>query len=161
MATTCIGYETPALVNDASPRHRLGTLREYRHPTYGVQTYMYVRCTDAIAYAAGQPLAWSATEGDEDYVVTNDVSEDNGVAAGICPRVWTTAYYGWMLVQGVTEVQMNNDNDAADGDVLILGSTDGAANTGSDPGVVTALGYVVEAVNATTDIAVCRIRGLI
>ena len=160
MATMNIMYGTPALTDDVQKTHRLGTLMEYRHPTYGVQTLMYVKFTDAVAYAASQPLGWSATEGDEDYVVTNDVSEDNGCAAGVASRVHTTAYYGWMVVEGVTPLQMNNDDDAADGDVAILG-TDGAANTGSDPGIVSALGIVVTAVVAATNIAIVRLKGLV
>jgi hypothetical protein len=160
MATMNIMYGTPALTNDAVKTHRLGTLMEYRHPTYGPQLLMYVKFTDAITYAAGQPLGWSATEGDEDYVVTNDISEDNGVAAGIATRAHTTAYYGWMVVQGVCEVQFNNDDDAADGDVVIFGAADGVANTGSDSGLLAAFGVVVEAVVTATNIAVCRINTL-
>lgn len=156
--TTEIMYEKPSLVNDASPRFTLGTIKRWIDPTYGPQLLMYVKFTDAVTYAAYQPLGWSATEGDEDYVVTNDVSEDNGCAAGVATRVHTTAYYGWMVVSGVTPVQFNNDNDAADGNVVILGG-DGAANTGSVG--ADAFGIVVEAVDTGTDIAVCRLRGLI
>ena len=159
MPNTIYHYSTPALTDDAVRTHKLGTLLEYNHPTYGPQVLMYVKFTDAITYAAGHLCGWSATEGDEDYVVTNDTSEDNGVAAGIATRVHTTGYYGWIVVQGVCEVQMNNDNDAADGDVLIFG-TDGPGNTGSDSGLLAAFGVVVEAVVAATDIAVCRINCL-
>jgi hypothetical protein len=154
-----IMYEKPSTVNDAVPTERLGTLKWYVDPTYGPQLLMYVKFTDAITYAAYQPLGWSATEGDEDYVVTNDVSEDNGVAAGVATRAHTTAYYGWMVVSGVTPLQMNTDDDAADGNIAILGSGDGAANTGSAG--VDALGIIVTAVVAATDIAVVRLRGLI
>lgn len=156
---TNIMMETPALTDDVAPAYRLGHVIDYVDPTYGPQKLMYVKFTDAITYAAGHLCGWSATEGDEDYVVTNDTSEDNGVAAGIATRVHTTGRYGWIVVQGVCAVQMNNDNDAADGDVLIFG-TDGPGNTGSDSGILAAFGIVAEAVNATTDIAICRINTL-
>lgn len=153
-----IMYGTPALTDDATPTHTLGHIIDYVDPTYGPQKLMYVKFTDAVTYAAYQPLGWSATEGDEDYIVTNDVSEDNGCAAGVATRIHTTARYGWMVVDGVTPLQMNNDDDAADGNVAILG-TDGAANTGSvGPD---ALGIIVTAVNAATNIAVVRLHGLI
>ena len=158
MAILNLMYGTPALTDDASPTHTLGTLAFYDDPTYGPQIHMYVKFTDAVTYAAYQPLGWSATEGDEDYVVTNDVSEDNGAAAGVANRVHTTGYYGWMCVSGVIPLKMNTDDDAADGNVAILGG-DGVANTGSVG--ADSLGIIVEAVVGATDMAVVRLRGLI
>lgn len=151
-------YEKPSLTDDVAPRFTLGTLKVWNDPTYGPQVVMYVKYTDAVTYAAYQPLGWSATEGDADYVVTNDVSEDNGCAAGVATRAHTTAYYGWMVVSGVTPLKMNTDDDAADGDIAILGG-DGVANTGSLG--KDSLGIIVTAVVAATDIAVVRLRGLI
>jgi len=154
-------YESPDLVNDATARYPVGTLRDWIDPTYGPQKLMYVRFVDAVTYVAYAPLAWSATEGDADCCVTGDVSEDNGCAAGVARNlVMTQNYYGWMTVQGVTPLQMNNDDDAADGDVAIV-SADMAANTGSDSGILLALGVVVTAVVAATNIAVVRLRGLV
>ena len=154
-------YEKPSLVDDVGPTHRLGELMDYIDSTYGPQRLMYVKFTDAITYEAYQPLAWSAGEGDEDHVVTNDVSEDNGCAAGVATRAHTTGRYGWMVVEGVTPLLMNNDDDAADGDVAILSSADGVADTGSDPGLRTALGVITEAVVTSTNLAVVRLKGLI
>ena len=41
---------------------------------------------------------------------------------------------------------------------VIVGATDGAADTGTDPGVLLYLGILMEAVVAATDHAVCRIN---
>jgi hypothetical protein len=154
-------YENPDLANDATARYPLGTIRDYTDATYGPQKLMYVQFVDAVAYVAYAPLAWSATQGDAECAVTGDVSEDNGCAAGVARNLVMTAnYYGWMTVRGVTPLKMNTDDDAADGDVAII-SADMAANTGSDSGILLALGVVVTAVVAATDIAVVRLRGLI
>lgn len=154
-------YENPDLVNDSTARYPLGTLRDYIDPTYGPQKLMYVQFVDAVTYVAYAPLGWSATQGDAECAVTGDVSEDNGCAAGVARNlVMTQNYYGWMTVQGVTPLKMNTDDDAADGDVAVI-SGDMTANTGSDPGVVTALGIIVTAVVAATDIAVVRLKGLL
>ena len=151
--------EDPSLANDASPLFPLGTIRAYNHPTYGPQLCMYVQFKDAVTYVAYAPLGWSA--GDAGVKVTGDVSEDNGCAAGVAPgRVMTENYYGWMTVSGVTPLLMNNDDDAADGNVAIIAG-DMAADTGTDPGLVTALGIVVTAVVAGTNIAIVRLKGLI
>lgn len=149
MSSLQILTDNPATVNDASPMLPTGTLRGYIDPTYGYQTLKYVQFKDALAYAAGQCLAWSA--GDSGLAVTNDVSEDNGVAAGVACAAVTENYYGWMVVQGRCLVQLNNDNDGADGNVVILAADSGVGDTGSDPGLVTKIGIALAAVNATTD----------
>ena len=43
---------------------------------------------------------------------------------------------------------------------MIFGSGDGAADTGTDIGLLTAFGVVMEAVVTATDLAVCRLKGL-
>lgn len=149
--------EDPSLANDATAQVPLGTLRVYIDPTYGFQIHQYVQFVDAVAYTAGCPCSMSATDGG--YVVTTDVSEDNGVAAGIYNRVMTQNYYGWMLVYGKTLVQFNNDDDAADGAVALV-SADGVADTGSDPGSLLALGIVVGAVNTTSNKALTFVKCL-
>ena len=110
-------------------------------------------------------------------VATDDVSAGLSTTNPICLGVPTSAcpvstgsvtYYFWALTNGLltttdtgstlTSIAMNNDDDAADGNVAILGS-DGAANTGSVG--ADALGIIVTAVNTTTNVAVVRLRGLI
>jgi hypothetical protein len=73
----------------------------------------------------------------------------------------TADYYGFIQVGGLATVLFNNDDDAADGDVCILGASDGVANTGSDPGVVSAYGIVVTAVTAATNLATVLLKRLI
>lgn len=143
----------PATCNDASPRHTLGSLH-----SFGGKLYRYVQFKDAVAYAAGVPCGWSAS--DTDQAVTCDVSEDNGVAAGIALCAVTENNYGFIQVSGKATVQFNNDDDAAAGAVCIL-DADGVANTGSDSGVITAFGIVLDSVVAATNKATVLLRGLI
>ena len=135
--------DNPETVNDASPTVPTGTLRGYIHPTYGYQTLKYVQFKDAIAYVRYGALGWSAADGG--LAVTNDVSEDNGIAAGVGMGVVTQNYYSWMVVQGRYLVKTNGDDDIADGDVIIIASDGGLANSGSDPGVVTRIGFALAA----------------
>ena len=125
----------PATTNDASPRMAPGTLVFHEG-----NWYRYVQFKDAIAYAANQAVGFSA--GDGITAVTNDVSEDNGVAAGVCLGVMTENYYGFIALTGVYTMPTNGDDDIAAGDTVTLGG-DGTVNsattaTGANLGVAMA-----------------------
>ena len=84
--------------NEASASRTVGQLVVDESTGY---TYRYVQFKDAVTYAAGQALTYAGAT--NLGVVTNDISGGSSigaVAAGICLRVMTQNYYGFILVKG-------------------------------------------------------------
>lgn len=142
----------PTTCNDANPRFTVGGL--YFHEG---NWYRYVQFKDAVAFSDGSPCSWSA--GDSGQAVTTDVSEDNGCAAGVARCAVTENYYGFIQVSGTVYVNTNGDDDIADGAVIVI-SADGACDSGTDPGLVTALGIAVAADIDATNKVLTLLKGL-
>lgn len=143
----------PTEVNDQYPTHTVGNLY-----TYGGKVWRYVRFRDAVTYVAGHVCTKALKDGTE---VTNDISGGSSIGAivgGICVRVMTQNYYGFVLVHGYyATVKTSGADDIAIGErVFVHGSTDGTCD-----GVVASttssgdFGIAVEAdVNADNTVAV-------
>ena len=131
-------HQNPTAVNDASPVASLGHLYEYEG-----RIYKYVKFEDAVTYAAGHCCVYGDTTG---YAVTND--KDQGVAtsagAGVCVRVMTQNYYGYLLVHGLW-ADCLGDGSVAAGDSIFSSATDGAFDTVADATVAQPMGIALEA----------------
>lgn len=120
-------HEAPTLCNDAAAQRVLGEL--VTDEVTGYQ-YRYVQFKDAVTYAAGQSLTWADVAC---TTVTNDRaggSSLGAIPAGICLRVMTQNYYGFILVRGkYAGLVTSGADDIAVGESLIVhASTDGACD---------------------------------
>lgn len=136
--------------NDVSPKFNVGGLYSSPDGKY----FRYVQFKDAVTYAAGQVVTWAGTD---QKSVTNDRSGGSSVAtvpAGICLRVMTENYYGFILVHGAySAVVTNGDDDIAAGAILIAASADGAADSSATVTAAT-FGYALAAdVDAANTVA--------
>lgn len=114
--------------NDAAARYIVGSLHMDLSTGY---IYRYVQFKDAVTYAAGQVVTWATATGLT--AVTNDLSGGSSIGAipaGICVRVMTTGYYGFILVSGFyATIKTSGADDIAVGESLIAhASTDGACD---------------------------------
>lgn len=141
----------PATVNQATA----GIYTPGRIYDYNGKLYRFVQFVDGVAYADGQSVEYAdATTG---YVVTNDRAGGSSigrVAAGICLRVMTQNYYGFVLVRGFhgTVLTSGADNIAVGECLITHATTDGtvdgeAANALTTAVVGVALAADVDAAN--------------
>lgn len=127
---------TPANVNSAAadPRFVLNGL----YSKDGV-LYRYTQFVDAVAYAAGQCVAYANATG---TAVSNDRAGGSSVGtrcAGVVLATMTQDYYGFVQVTGVATLVTNGDDDIAAGDEIMLDTgTDGACDSYVGSAVVTA-----------------------
>lgn len=125
-------YDDPTTVNDASPRFRLGTVKDYYHSSHGWWKLKYVQFKNAVTYAAGQVTYPIANDGS---TVTNDITGGAAtpwavIFSGLALGVMTENYYGWVLVRGYyPTIKTSGADDIAAGESLIChGSTDGTCD---------------------------------
>lgn len=121
-----LAHEPFALCNDATAQRATGQL--FTDESTGYQ-YRYVQFKDAVTYAAGQICCWKVGTGLTS--VTNDVSLAVGVIpAGVCLRVMTENYYGFVLVRGYyASLKTSGADDIAIGESLIAhATTDGTCD---------------------------------
>ena len=120
-----------ATANDSSARYRAGQL--VIDPATGY-FYRYVQFKDAVAYADGQSVTWATMM----TAVTNDRAGGSSIGvipAGVCLRVMTQNYYGFILVRGYhATLATSGADDIVIGESLILhattdGTCDGVAAT--------------------------------
>ena len=114
--------------NEATASRTLGQLFTDEATGY---VYRYVQFKDAVTYAAGQVVEWASATGLT--AVTNDRSGGSAVGnipAGICLRVMTQNYYGFILVKGFyATIKTSGADDIAIGESLIShSSTDGTCD---------------------------------
>lgn len=114
--------------NDATQQRALGQLAVDESTGY---VYRYVQFLDAVTYAAGQSVTWAIAT--NSMKVTNDRAGGSSVAvvpAGICLRVMTQNYYGYVLVRGVyTTLKTSGADDIVAGESLIChATTDGTCD---------------------------------
>lgn len=144
---------SPASANDATAKYKVGGF--YFAPDGNV--YCYVKHTDSVTYAAGQPVLWATSTTGRD-TVTNDVSGGSsaGKVAGVCLSAVTKDYYGFILVRGYYDaVLTNGDDDIAAGDAVIAGGADGVCDSAASPTVENYLGNAAaDDVNAADTVAV-------
>ena len=95
----------------------------------GAKVYKWVTYNDAaVAAVAGQVVVY---HGDDSVVadsaadVTSDFSDGAGVVAGVLQAVIANGSYGWIQIKGVAVLALALDS-GADGNELIVGTTDGA-----------------------------------
>lgn len=97
--------------------------------TYQGDLWRCVKYLDGVTYKAGQALSWAdATLA----YVTNDRSGGSAIGtetnpAGLCPRVMTQNYKGFMRVSGLGLCE--GDGSVAAGEAVVLHSADGQADT--------------------------------
>ena len=114
----------PTTVNDATPKATPGHLYEWQG---GI--YRYVQLKDSVTYVKGHTLLAAATDL---TAATNDTSGGSALGLkciGIAQAVYTTDYYGYIMVSGVCDVI--GDGSVAAGEFVIQG-TDGVADTMAD-----------------------------
>lgn len=148
-------YESPATVNDATPRFRLGQLADYVDATYGPQVLKYVQFKDAVTYAAGHVCTY--VSGGAGLTVTNDRSGGSTTGqgvAGISLGTHTQNYYGWVVVEGVCSVK--TDTGVAFDDFLVAHTVDGEADTMADGEEEQVFGYALAA--DVSDAVVAKVR---
>lgn len=120
-------HDTITGCNDATLQRALGSLVTDESTGY---IYKYVQFKDAVTYAAGQSLTWADVAC---TTVTNDRaggSSLGAIPAGICLRVMTQNYYGFILVRGkYAGLVTSGADDIAVGESLIVhATTDGACD---------------------------------
>ncbi len=77
---------------------QLGTLFDYVHPTYGQQTYRYVRVRDALAIGEG---CMQENGTDPWECAISGATTPNARMAGIAQVAFADDYYGWVLKNGL------------------------------------------------------------
>jgi hypothetical protein len=151
-------HDSVTNANDAVARFNVGGL----YPSPEGRWYRYVQFKDAVTYAAGQVVTWAATD---QSAVTNDISGGSSlgsIVAGICLRVMTQNYYGFILVSGsYATIKTSGADDIAVGESLIVhASTDGtcdgvAANATTTASLGVALAVDVDADNTVAGFVRC------
>lgn len=121
-------HDTITGCNDATQQRTLGQLVTDESTGW---VYRYVQFLDAVTYAAGQSVTWAIAT--NSMKVTNDRAGGSSVAvvpAGICLRVMTQNYFGFVLVRGVyTLLKTSGADDIAAGESLIChATTDGTCD---------------------------------
>ena len=144
-------------------RDNVGDIRRQIDDATGRRrTLLFVRSdASSAAIANGTPVGWSAdSAGDQGWEVTTAFHGSNGARnkpAGVGIGTITIGYYGWIQSYGDhTAVITNGDDDIADGDNIILSSTEGKVDSvaaGTAP-THTPLGIAVAAdVDASNTVA--------
>lgn len=125
--TTEFGVDLAA--NDATPEFTPGDIATVKDEN-GIKTYKYVQYSTGagtVAAAAGNVAYYQkvATAGVVGYIVTSDVSDSDGVGAGVLQAALTDDYYGWVQVGGVATLTTAL-TAGADGNALTaVGAGDG------------------------------------
>jgi len=115
--------------NDASAQWTPGTVVTL-DTEQGSKKYKYVQYSTGagtVAAVAGNVAGYQkiATAGVGGYIVTSDVSDTDGVGAGVLQAALTDDYYGWVQVSGLATLTTAL-TAGADGNALTLvGAGDG------------------------------------
>jgi hypothetical protein len=143
----------------------LGTVAAIFDSTYGAMKAIYCYFQDALTVSMA-PVYPDVTAGwstsftvDEDENETGVVGQEYCIGACLSSAAVTTAFYGWVLVSGLSPLAMTTDGSVAAGGGIIGSTTDGtwsqvAATQAVDEGstntytVVNNPGYVVATANA-------------
>lgn len=118
----------PFTANDVSPKYTVGQVFEGTDSSGRYAAYKYVQFLDAVAYIRGHVCAWGNATG---TAVTNDRSGGSNVGirtAGICLRVMTQNYYGFVQVAGIG-LCLGDGSVAAGESVVLDTGVDGGADT--------------------------------
>lgn len=123
-------FVTPLSEVSSKAKEQLGALR-----WEGNKCYKYVKIlntTATVAGVAGDIACYNAEDGAETHTVVLDKSDAdaNPIAAGALQGsvngVAGTAEYGWIQVKGPATLNTALGGSAADGDMLMAGTTDKA-----------------------------------
>jgi len=118
----------PSTVNDESSTAALGHLYYYAGSSNAPEgVYRYVQFKDAVTYVNGHACYVNAISGTQITEVTNDISNalggtDTSAFAGVCVRVMTENYYGYLLVSG-THDNLTGDGSVGVGDSIFATAT--------------------------------------
>ena len=88
----------------------------------------YEAGTGAVAAVAGNGVVYHGDDSvvlDTEADVTSDYSDGTGIVAGVLQAVIADESFGWIQIKGVAIVNLALDS-GADGNELIVGTTDGA-----------------------------------
>lgn len=103
-----IGIDLSA--NDETPQFSVGEIFKHNPVAGGSKTYKYVQYDEgagSVAAVVGNVCYYQkiATAGlDVGNQVTSDVSDSDGVGAGVLQAALTDGYYGWIQVSGVATI---------------------------------------------------------
>lgn len=95
--------------------------RVYKWVTYNTGT-------GVIAAVAGNGVVYHGDDAvvvDSAADVTSDYSDGSGIVAGVLQAVIANASYGWIQIKGIAVMNLVLDS-GADGNELIVGTTDGS-----------------------------------
>jgi hypothetical protein len=105
----------------ATAKQDLGTIRDE-----GDKGYKYVQYeagAGAIAIVAGSVVAYDATAGYASNLVTGDVSDDDGVGAGVAMAALADGEYGWIQIWGLSGILEVDCVSGAVGQALTMSTT--------------------------------------
>lgn len=122
-------WKTSLTSNRSTAQEQLGVLRtEWSSTDSCFKTYKYVSVASDTTVANGTALTYTDVLG---QVASSDESDgDQNQVCGVGIGAITASYYGWVQVSGYhSAVITNGDDDIADGDTLILSTTDGTVDS--------------------------------
>lgn len=121
-------WKTKLTANDSTAQEQLGIIREDIDSTGSLKRYVYVQAAADTTVANGTALAFSDTIRN---VATSDISDaSQNQPCGVGIGAITAEYYGWVQCYGYhATVLTNGDDDIADGDTIILSSSDGVVDS--------------------------------
>lgn len=119
-------FQTKLTDTSTTDLEGIGTLR-FEGPRI-FKWVKYEAGTGSVAAVAGNCVVYHGDDSvvlDSEADVTSDYSDGDGIVAGVLQAVIADESYGWIQIKGIAILNLALDT-GADGNELIVGTTDGA-----------------------------------